>query len=136
MSGEVFVLRIEHVALYTNQLEEMKNFYTKYFNGIANKKYRNTKKGFESYFIFFESGSRLELMHQKGICDAKTECDNLGIGFIHVAFSVGSKEKVDELTATLENAGYLKASEPRTTGDGYYESAIFDPDGNLVEITV
>lgn len=129
-------MRIEHVALYTNKLEEMKKFYTKYFNGKANKKYKNAEKGFESYFIFFEGGSRLELMNQKGITDIKSECNNIGTGFIHVAFSVGSKEKVDELTAQLERDGIIKVSAPRTTGDGYYESSVFDPDGNLVEITV
>lgn len=124
-------MRIEHIALYTNHLEEMKAFYLQYFEGKANDKYVNAKKGFASYFISFASGARLELMAQQGIGETR----NSGIGFIHLAFSAGSKEAVDALTKKLQEDGFQKVSGPRTTGDGYYESAILDPDGNLVEIT-
>ena len=124
-------MKIEHIALYTNHLEEMKAFYLQYFDGKANDKYVNAKKGFASYFISFASGSRLELMAQQGIGETRSA----GIGFIHLAFSAGSKEAVDALTKKLQEDGFQKVSGPRTTGDGYYESAILDPDGNLVEIT-
>lgn len=126
-------MRIEHIALYTNRLEELKEFYTHYFNGKSNNKYINSLKGFESYFITFESGARLELMRQRGIAERNA---TLFTGLIHLAFSVGSKEKVDELTQRLEREGFKKISGPRVTGDGYYESCILDPDGNIVEITI
>lgn len=126
-------MKIEHVALYTNRLEELKEFYTTYFNGEANNKYVNSLKGFESYFITFESGARLELMRQQGMAERSS---NTAIGLVHLAFSVGSKEKVDELTQRLEQDGFKRISGPRLTGDGYYESCVSDPDSNLVEITI
>lgn len=128
-------MKIEHIALWTNKLEEMKDFYTKFFNGNANDKYINVLKGFESYFITFKSGARLEIMHKQGIIDTRCDVDNQYIGFIHIAFSVASRELVDELTLKLQKDGYQIVSNPRTTGDGYYESCILDPDGNTVEIT-
>lgn len=126
-------MKIEHIALYTNRLEAMKQFYSEFFNGQANQKYVNPDKGFASYFISFDSGARLELMEKQGL--ASSEAERLRTGFIHLAFAVGSKERVNELTETLRFAGFEVVSEPRTTGDGYYESCIADPDGNLVEIT-
>ncbi len=126
-------MKIEHIALYTSHLEELKEFYITYFNGKANNKYVNSLKGFESYFITFESGARLELMRQQGTAERSA---NTAIGLIHLAFSVGSKEKVDELTQRLEQDGYKRISGPRLTGDGYYESCMLDPDSNRVEITV
>lgn len=129
-------MRIEHVALWTNKLEEMKDFYVEFFNGTANAKYNNLLKNFESYFIMFQSGSRLEIMRNPKIKDLRSEVDNYFIGFIHIAFSVGSKEMVDELTLKLQTRGHKIISDPRVTGDGYYESCILDPDGNKIEITV
>jgi lactoylglutathione lyase len=126
-------MKIEHIALYTSHLEELKEFYITYFNGKANNKYVNSLKGFESYFITFESGARLELMRQQGMAERSV---NTAIGLVHLAFSVGSKEKVDELTQRLEQDGFKRISGPRLTGDGYYESCILDPDSNLVEITM
>lgn len=126
-------MKIEHIALYTSHLEELKEFYITYFNGKANNKYVNSLKGFESYFITFESGARLELMRQQGMAERSA---NTAIGLVHLAFSVGSKEKVDELTQRLEQDGFKRISGPRLTGDGYYESCILDPDSNLVEITI
>ena len=114
----------------------MKDFYTQFFNGHANEKYINSHKKFESYFITFQSGARLELMRQQGIIDNQNEREKQHIGFVHIAFSVGSKEKVEELTIQLQKKGYETVSGPRTTGDGYYESCILDPDGNRIEITV
>jgi lactoylglutathione lyase len=126
---------IEHVALYTTDLERMRNFYVRYFNGQANEKYRNPRTSFESYFITFDSGARLELMQKPGI--ALRPAGEAGwTGWAHMAVSVGSREKVDELTQVLREAGYPVLSGPRVTGDGYYESVVADPDGNSLEITV
>ena len=126
-------MKIEHVAIWVNDLEGMRDFYKKYFNGEENSLYHNPKKQFESYFITFEGGARLELMKRVGIEDALlTET----IGYAHIAFSVGSKEKVNELTNTLREAGYAVLNGPRTTGDGYYESVVSDPEGNQIEITI
>lgn len=110
----------------------MKDFYTRVFNGTANEKYVNPKKQFESYFIQFESGTRLELMRRPDVADGSGEKE----GYAHMAFSLGSREKVDETTRRLKEEGVRIAGEPRLTGDGYYESVIQDPDGNLVELTV
>ena len=128
-------MKIEHIALYTDRLEAMKAFYTNFFNGQASQKYVNSGKRFASYFLAFDSGARLELMQQDGI-NGVSGRDNRRLGLIHFAFSVGSPQAVDELTEKLRNRGFRIASEPRTTGDGYYESCVADPDGNLVEITV
>lgn len=129
-------MKIDHVALWTNKLEEMKDFYVEFFNGTANDKYNNILKNFESYFITFQSGARLEIMRKPEIIDLKTEVDKQYLGFVHIAFSVGSIEMVDELTIKLQKRGYQIVSGPRKTGDGYYESCILDPDGNKIEITV
>ncbi|EEK99742.1 hypothetical protein bcere0013_30660 [Bacillus cereus BDRD-ST26] len=130
---KVPIMKIEHVAIWVNDLEGMRDFYKKYFNGEENSLYHNPKKQFESYFITFEGGARLELMKRVGIEDAlQTET----IGYAHIAFSVGSKEKVNELTNTLREAGYAVLNGPRTTGDGYYESVVSDPEGNQIEITI
>ena len=126
-------MKIEHVAIWVNDLEGMRDFYKKYFNGEENSLYHNPKKQFESYFITFEGGARLELMKRVVIEDAlQTET----LGYAHIAFSVGSKEKVNELTNTLREAGYAVLNGPRTTGDGYYESVVSDPEGNQIEITI
>ncbi|MFD4929522.1 VOC family protein [Peribacillus butanolivorans] len=126
-------MKIEHVAIWVNDLETMCAFYTQYFKGTANRLYRNTETQFESYFIIFETGARLEVMRQKGIQDKMTTPIT---GYAHIAFSVGSKENVDQLTETLKAAGYPVLNGPRITGDGYYESVISDPEGNQVEITI
>ncbi|HDR6318635.1 TPA: VOC family protein [Bacillus thuringiensis] len=126
-------MKIEHVAIWVNDLEGMRDFYKQYFGGEENSLYHNPKKQFESYFITFEDGARLELMRQVGIDDnTQTQI----IGYAHIAFSVGSKEKVNELTNILREAGYSVLNGPRTTGDGYYESVVSDPEGNQIEITI
>ncbi len=126
-------MKIEHVAIWVNDLVGMRDFYKQYFNGEENSLYHNPKKHFKSYFITFEGGARLELMKRVGIEDiTQTET----IGYAHIAFSVGSKEKVNELTNTLREAGYAVLNGPRTTGDGYYESVVSDPEGNQIEITI
>ncbi|MDH4422083.1 MULTISPECIES: VOC family protein [Bacillus] len=126
-------MKIEHVAIWVNDLERMRDFYKQYFDGEENSLYHNPKKKFESYFITFEGGARLELMKQVGIDDA---IQTQTIGYAHIAFSVGSKEKVNELTNILREAGYPVLNGPRTTGDGYYESVVSDPEGNQIEITI
>ncbi|MBJ8029985.1 VOC family protein [Bacillus cereus group sp. N21] len=126
-------MKIEHIAIWVNDLEAMRTFYTQYFNGEANSLYHNKAKHFESYFITFESGARLEIMRKKGIEDKPNP--NI-TGYAHLAFSVGSEENVNQLTKTLKEAGYPVLNGPRFTGDGYYESVISDPEGNQIEITI
>ncbi len=128
-------MRIEHIALWTHDLERSREFYTGFFGGTAGKKYHNMKTGFQSYFISFETGSRLELMTAPDVTDAARGTDRL-TGYAHLAFSVGTETAVSSLTEALRTEGYVVISEPRTTGDGYYESCVLDPDGNPVEITL
>lgn len=128
-------MKIEHVAIWTKNLEELKSFYTGYFGGVAGVKYTNPLKSFESYFISFDSGARLELMQMPGIPENENDTYDQYTGLIHIAISVGSTEKVNRLTHELRKDGFAIVSEPRYTGDGYYESCILDPDGNRLEIT-
>lgn len=125
-------MKINHIALYTNDLEKLKCFYEKYFNAKANDMYFNPKTGLKTYFLSFESGARLEIMTRPNI--DQLERSTIHNGYIHLAFSAGSKQKVDDLTNAMKQGGYAVISEPRTTGDGYYESCILDPEGNQVEI--
>jgi lactoylglutathione lyase len=129
-------MRIEHIAIWAKDIERLKAFYSDYFNCKAGDKYHNSKKGFESYFLFFESGSRLEIMQMPGIKERNGNSTDQFIGLIHFAISVGSKEKVDALTEKLRKDGYEIVGEPRTTGDGYYESVVCDPEQNRIEITI
>ena len=127
-------MKIEHIAMYVNDLEKARDFFVKYFNAVSNDGYHNKTTDFRSYFLTFEDGARLEIMTRPGMEDGeKTEKRT---GYIHIAFSVGSKEAVDELTAKLKEDGYPAISGPRTTGDGYYESCILGPEGNQIEITL
>ncbi|GGB44184.1 VOC family protein [Fictibacillus barbaricus] len=126
-------MKIEHMAIWVKNLEVMKWFYVTYFNGTSNTKYYNPNKEFESYFLTFEGGARLEIMRQSGI-DQLDSGNRIGWG--HIAFSLGSRESVDLLTARLQHDGYQLVNGPRVTGDGYYESVIEDPEGNLIELTV
>jgi len=129
-------MHIEHVAIWTKNLEQLKHFYEHYFQAEAGGKYVNPDKGFESHFLTFSSGARLELMSMPSIPESLNDPENQFIGLIHLAFSVGSEEQVDNLTAQLRDDGYRILDSPRQTGDGYYESVVLDPDGNLVEITM
>ena len=128
-------MRIEHIAIWTNQLVELKDFYTMYFGGKATTKYINPFKQFSSYFISFDSGARLELMHKPSVPQSTYGQGAEFTGITHLAFSVGTKEQVDLLTEQLRMNGIRVVGEPRQTGDGYYESVILDPDGNRIEIT-
>ena len=127
-------MKIEHVAMYVEDLEKAREFFVKYLGGKSNSIYHNKKTDFRSYFISFEDGTRLEIMNKPQMEDAGKGISRTG--YIHLAFSVGSKEKVDELTEILKNDGYEVLSGPRTTGDGYYESCILGIEGNQIEITV
>lgn len=127
-------MRIEHIALYTGDIERLRSFYIKYFSAVSGEMYHNPKTGLKTYFLTFEGGARLELMTRPETGDE--ERNPYKAGYIHTAFSAGSKEKVDSLTKRLENDGFIIAGQPRVTGDGYYESIVLDPDGNFIEITV
>ncbi|MGN6601295.1 MAG: VOC family protein [Ginsengibacter sp.] len=128
-------MKIEHIAIWVDDLEKMCDFYSAYFGFNSSEKYTNEKKGFASYFLSFGEGkTRLELMNRKDITDGPRK-RGLAKGMAHFAISVGSKDAVNTLTEKLRNDHYTIESEPRKTGDGYYESVISDPEGNLVEIT-
>ncbi len=127
-------MHIEHIAIWTRQLEALKTFYETYFGAQANQKYTNPKKQFESYFLTFKNGARLEIMQIPAVSDRQTTAPMLG--YAHLAFSVGSREAVDRLTEQLRTDGFMVEGPPRVTGDGYYESIVLDPDGNRIEITV
>ena len=129
-------MRIEHLAIWVKDLEAMRAFYEKYLGATAGEKYHNPNKNFSSYFLSFEEGSRLELMNKPEIPDLLNSHESQHIGIIHFAVSVGSKEKVDALTEELRQDGFVIEGEPRTTGDGYYESVILDPENNRIEITI
>ncbi|HEY4691792.1 MAG TPA: VOC family protein [Anaerolineae bacterium] len=129
-------MHIEHLGLWTKNLERLKAFYETYFLARAGQKYVNARKQFESYFLAFPSGARLELMQSPAVTESRRAAEEQVIGYAHLAFSVGSEAQVDALTARLQNDGYAVVGEPRHTGDGYYESCVLDPDGNRIEITV
>lgn len=126
-------MKIEHIALYVNDLEAARNFFVTFLGGKSNDGYHNKTTDFRSYFISFDDGTRLELMTKPGMVDFEKPLSRTG--YAHIAFSVGSKDKVDELTKLLREAGYEVVSGPRITGDGYYESCIVAVEGNQIEIT-
>ncbi|MCI8880157.1 MAG: glyoxalase [Clostridiaceae bacterium] len=127
-------MKIDHIAMYVNDLDAAKGFFTTYFGAQPGELYHNRKTGFRSYFLRFSDGARLELMQKPGAADAGKPPARTG--YIHLALSVGSTEAVDALTARLRGDGYKVLSGPRTTGDGYYESCVLGIEGNQVEITV
>ena len=127
-------MRIEHIAMYVNDLEAAKRFFTEYLGGTANDMYHNPKTDFRSYFISFDGGARLELMNKPEMQDEEKGRNRTG--YIHLSFSLGSKEAVDALTLRLKADGYEVLSGPRTTGDGYYESCVLAIENNQIELTV
>ncbi|MEO5977707.1 MAG: VOC family protein [Chryseolinea sp.] len=129
-------MKIEHIAIWTCDLERLKLFYEKFFGAKAGVKYHNPTKKYNSYFLSFSDGCRLEIMEMPGIQPSPNTHEIQHTGLIHFAVSVGSKASVDELTETLRSEKFNVAGEPRTTGDGYYESVVLDPDGNKIEITI
>jgi lactoylglutathione lyase len=120
--------RIEHVALWARELEVMRAFYTEALGGSSGRLYENTVTGFTSYFISFSDGPRLELMHQPGRAPAAAGC-------AHIALALGSRAAVDAAIAALRQRGVSVESDPRVTGDGYYEAVILDPERNRIELT-
>ena len=128
--------QITHIALWTENLERLTAFYSKYFNALAGKKYSNPSKGFESCFLSFEGGARLEVMKSTMLSPVRVAPGVQRMGLTHLAFSVGSEQAVNTLTRRLKEDGYEIIDNPRFTGDDYYESVIGDPDGNRIEITI
>nr|WP_297172164.1 VOC family protein [uncultured Agathobaculum sp.] len=126
-------MMIEHMALYTLDIERLRAFYETYFDGTAGNQYHNPKTGLQTYFISFADGARLELMTRPAL--GQSAGSQPQTGWAHLAFKAGTRENVDALTERLRADGYKVTSGPRTTGDGYYESCVLDPDGNTVEIT-
>ena len=129
-------MHIEHVAIWTRDVERLRAFYETYFEAKAGPKYTNPTKQFESYFLSFASGARLELMQTPTVEEKLDDGEGKARGYSHLAISVGSKEQVDLLTSRLREDGYRVIDGPRWTGDGYYESRVLDRDGNPVEITI
>ena len=126
-------MKIEHIALYVTDLEAARDFFVTYLGGTSNDGYHNRNTDFRSYFIHFDDGARLELMTKPGLDDQEKPLNRTG--YAHIAFSVGSKERVNSMTEVLKDAGFEVVSGPRTTGDGYYESCIVAIEGNQIEIT-
>jgi lactoylglutathione lyase len=127
---------IEHVAIWTDKLEELKDYYVRYFSATANDKYTNEQNQFHSYFLTFESGARLEIMTKPGIPENKNDrVTAQHKGIIHLAFGVNTREEVDEKANQLLSGGFKILRGPRKTGDGYYEFETLDPDGNRLEVT-
>lgn len=128
-------MRIDHIALFCKDLEQMRQFFLDHFEGVSNEQYHNPRTGLRTYILSFpDGGARMELMKRPDTIDIDPSKPN--IGFVHVSFAVGSKEAVDAKTVELNEAGYKVVSGPRTTGDGYYESCILGPEGIQIEITI
>ena len=128
-------MRIDHIALFCGDLEEMRQFFIDHFSALSNEQYHNPRTGLRTYILTFpDGGARLEIMQRPDTVDA--DPSKPSIGYVHVSFATGSAETVDPKTAELADAGYRVASGPRTTGDGYYESSIIGPEGIQIEITV
>lgn len=129
-------MRVEHLALWTNRLEELKTFYERYFGTVSNEQYHNPRTDFYSYFLTFPGGGpRLELMQMPNIPANANDPHRQALGLIHFAVEVDDEARVDALTEQLRADGLEIAGEPRRTGDGYYESVVLDPDGNRIELT-
>ncbi len=140
-------MKIEHIAIWVKDIDRVCEFYRKYFGGEVHPIYHNPAKQFTSRFITFDDGARLEVMHRPDIdvernvgidkiVSHETLSDTQHLGFTHLSFSVGSKEEVDRLTQQMSSEEIPVVGQPRTTGDGYYESVVLDPEGNRIEITV
>lgn len=132
--SSINIMTIHHIALWTNNLEQLREFYCTYFDCKSNAKYRNQTKQFESYFLSFENGAKIEIMQKPGIPSNANDPIVQAIGITHLAIQVDSRQQVTELTERLRSGKYTIVSEPRQTGDGYFESCILDPDGNRIEI--
>jgi lactoylglutathione lyase len=127
-------MNIHHIAIWTNDIECIRSFYVTYFGCTHGDKYINPAKGFESYFLRFENSASIEIMWNARVAGRMGERSDAAPGFTHLAISIGSKEEVDTLTERLRGDGYAVVGEPRTTGDGYYEAVVLDPEGNRIEL--
>lgn len=127
-------MKLEHVAIWTNRLEALRNFYVTFFNGTSSARYTNPANNFQSYFITFQHGARLELMQKPGISENRNSPLDQYQGIIHLAFEVKDTAEVDRQATVFKNAGYAIIRGPRKTGDGYYEFETLDPDNNRLEI--
>jgi lactoylglutathione lyase len=128
------MIRIEHVSMWSDDIDQLAAFYVRYFSATVGGKYANPKKGFESYFLSFAGGARLELMSTTTLVPVRADRGAHRMGLTHLALTVGSERSVDDLTSQLRNDGFEVVDGPRRTGDGYYESVVLDPDGNRIEI--
>jgi len=127
-------MKIDHIAIWTFNLESLRNFYAHYFDASSSEIYYNHSKEFRSYFLTFGGDCRLEIMEMPNIPKSKNDPAKQYTGLAHFAISVGSRQAVNQLTEELRSDGFRIVGEPRITGDGYYESVVLDPDGNHVEI--
>jgi len=125
-------MRLDHMAVYVQDLEITRLFYEKYFGAKSNAQYHNPKTGLRTYFLSFDNGSRIEIMSKPGVAAGGGGAEQTG--YAHLALCAGDEQSVDALTDRLRNDGYAVYSGPRLTGDGYYESCVSDPDGNRIEI--
>ncbi|MBY0482701.1 MAG: VOC family protein [Chitinophagaceae bacterium] len=129
-------MTLEHIAIWTENLELLKDYYVNYFDGTSNEKYSNPSTQFQSYFISFKSGARLEIMAKPNIPNNRNDTIKMQHkGIIHLAFGVETKEEVEEKAKQLAASGFKILSGPRKTGDGYYEFETLDPDNNRLEVT-
>jgi lactoylglutathione lyase len=126
------MMKLDHVALYVEDLEAMKDFYVRHLGATANNKYHNPRTGLQTYFLRFDGDARLEIMQRPDV-NPRASGEH-PLGYTHLAFTVGSVEKVDEITRALVESGCPLLNGPRKTGDGYYESVLSDPEGNLIEL--
>jgi lactoylglutathione lyase len=134
--GGVTVARIEHIALWTADIEGLAGFYSTWLGATVGPRYINVSRGFESRFLTFDTGARLEIMQTSTLQPVRHESGAQRMGLTHLAFSLGTESRVEELTESLRDAGFPIVDGPRRTGDGYYESVVLDPDGNRIELTV
>ena len=129
-------MNIDHVAIWTTQLETLKDYYIKHFNGSSNRKYTNNERHFESYFISFDSGTRLELMQMPGIPqNLNDSVEKQYLGIIHLSFGMGNMDLINEKCIELKRDGFRILKGPRKTGDGYWEFETLDPDNNRIEVS-
>ncbi len=128
------MIKLEHIAIVVSDIQRAKDFFVKYFNCTLGADYHNPRTGLHSCFVSFNGQARIELMKWDGIEFTPAQLKDKV--YFHFSISLGSKEQVDDLTARLLSDGYFVKSGPRTTGDGYYESAISIFDGIELELTI
>ena len=127
-------MKIHHIAIWTQDLERLVDFYAAYLGASVGPEYANPRKEYRSRFLTFEAGATIEIATKTGLADHPG--GEPRAGYAHLAFSTGSVEGVDQLTTRLRVDGFEIVDGPRWTGDGFYESAALDPDGNRIEIII